>query len=67
MVERLLLDRVNAEAGRAAISRQDHLVFDVLADEAGAALAFVQLAVARAQVALDAPAVDGVPPARRMR
>ena len=37
------------------------LVADALAHEAGAALAFVQLAVARAQVALDAAVVQPVP------
>ena len=36
---------------------------DALAHEARAALAFVQPAVARAQVALDAPVVEHVPPA----
>ena len=36
---------------------------DHLAHEAGAALAFVQLAVARAEVALDAAVGQGVPPA----
>ncbi len=67
MVEWLLLDWIDAEAGGAAIGCQYHLMTDVLADKARAALAFVQLAVAWAQVALYPLAFDGVPPASRMR
>ncbi len=53
MVERLLFDGVDAEAGRAAVGGEFHLAaIDHLAHEAGTALAFVQLAVARAEVAL---------------
>ena len=63
MVERLLLDRVDAEARRAAVGRQHHRVAFALAHEARAALALVQAAVARAQVALDATVVESVPPA----
>ncbi len=63
MVERLLLDRIDAEARRAAVGGQHHRVADALAHEARAALALVQLAVARAQVALDAAVVEAVPPA----
>ena len=37
-----------------------------VADKTGAALAFVQLAIARAEVALDAAVGQGVPPAGRM-
>jgi hypothetical protein len=63
VVERLLLDRVDAEARAAAVGAQHHRVAHALAHEAQAALAFVQLAVARAQVALDAAIVQHVPPA----
>ena len=61
MVERFFLDRVDAEAGGAAVGGQDHLAAYILAHEAQAALALVQLAVARAQVALDAAVVERVP------
>jgi hypothetical protein len=63
MMQRLFFDRVNAEAGRTAISGEDHLVSDVLAHKAGTALAVVQLAVTRAQVALNAAVAESVPPA----
>ena len=63
VIERLLLDRIDAETGGAAVGGQLHRSVVHLADEAGAALAFVQLAVARAQVALDASVGQGVPPA----
>ena len=63
MVQRLLLDRVDAEARAAPVSREHHRVADALTHEAHAALAFVQPAVARAQVALNAPVVEPMPPA----
>src|SRR5207302_9672027 len=52
VVERLLLDRVDAEARRAAVGGEHHAAAFHLADETEAALALVQLAVARAEVAL---------------
>src|SRR5439155_11492622 len=63
MVEWLLLDGIDAEARRAAVGGEHHFIAHALAHEAGAALAFVQPAVARAQVALHAPVVEQVPPA----
>ena len=63
MRQRFFLDWVDAKTRRAAIGGEDHLTALHLAHEAGAALAFVQLAVARAQVALDAAIVEFVPPA----
>src|SRR5262249_24312250 len=57
MVERLFLDRVDAKAGRAAIGREHHLIAAADAHEAEPALALVQLAVTRADVALDASAL----------
>ena len=66
MIERLLFDRVDAETRRAAIGRQHDRVAFALAHEAGATLALVQAAVARAEVALDAAIVQSVPPAAGM-
>ena len=66
MVERLLLDRVDAEARGAPVGREHHRVALARAHEAGAALALVQAAFARAEVALDAAVVHAVPPAARM-
>ena len=66
VVERLLLDRVDAKARAAPVGGEHHRVADPLAHEAHAALALVQPAVARAQVALDATVVERVPPARRI-
>jgi hypothetical protein len=63
VVERLLLDRVDAEARTAAVGGQQQFAALHGAHEAGGALALVQLAVARAEVALDAAVVELVPPA----
>ena len=65
MIERLLLDRVDAEARRAAVGGEHDLVGGASAHEAQAALAVVELAIARADVALDAPVVEAVPVAAR--
>jgi hypothetical protein len=62
VVERLLLDRIDAEPGRAPVRGEHHRVAFALAHEAGAALAFVQPAVARAEVALDAAVGQALPP-----
>ncbi len=66
MVERLLLDGIDAEPRRTSVGREDHRVAVALPDEAGAALALVQPAVARTEIALDAAVVEAVPPATRM-
>ena len=63
MIERFLFDRVDAESGRASVRRQHHRIVLALAHEAGAALPFVQPAVARTQVALDASVGQRMPPA----
>ncbi len=52
MIERLLLDRVHAEARRAPVGDELDLVVEPLAHVAQAALAVAQAAVARADVAL---------------
>jgi len=61
MVQRLLLDRVDAEAARTTVRGQDHAVALAAAYEAQAALAVLQLAVARANVALQPPARKRMP------
>src|SRR5262249_17748628 len=61
VVQRLLLDGVDAEATGAAVGGQHDLIVLAGADEAEAALPLVQLAVTRAQVALDAAVVGAVP------
>jgi hypothetical protein len=66
VVQRLLLDRVDAEARGAAVGREHHRVAVARAHEARAALALVQAALARAEVALDAAVVHAVPPAARV-
>src|SRR5439155_27308681 len=67
VVERLFLDRIDAESRGAAVGGEHHAAAFHLAHEAQAALAFVQLAVARAQVALHAPVGQGVPPPAGIR
>src|SRR5207244_11639693 len=66
VVERLLLDRVDAEPGGAAVRGEHHAAAFHLAHEAHAALALVQPAVARAQVALDAAVFEAMPPSARV-
>src|SRR5262249_42348568 len=61
VIERLLLDRVDAEAARAPVAREHDLAVLAGADEAEAALALPQLAGARADVALDPAVVEAVP------
>src|SRR5207245_9135207 len=66
MVEGFLFDRVDAEARGAAVGGEHHAAAFHLAHEAKAALALVQLAVARAEIALHAPVGERVPPAARV-
>ena len=61
MVERLLLDGVDAEAARSAVGGEHDLAAVAGADEAEPALAVVQLAGARAEVALGAAVIQAVP------
>ena len=58
VVERLLLDRVDAEPARAPVGGEHDPVALAGAHEAQAALAVAQLAGPRADVALDAPVVE---------
>ena len=62
VVERLLFDRIDAKLGRAPVRREHDPVAFALAHEAGAALAFMQPAVAGAKIALDAAVVETMPP-----
>jgi hypothetical protein len=61
VVERLLLDRIDAEAARPAPGLQDDLVVLTGAHEAEPALSFEQLAEPGTDVALDAPVFQGMP------
>ncbi len=61
MIERFFLDGIDTEAGTAPVGGEHHRIIDATAHEARTALPFVQLAVARAQVALDATVVQLVP------
>ena len=62
MVERFLLDGINAKAAAAAIGRERHLVAGAPADETEPALALVELAEAWTEAALDAPVRQQRPP-----
>jgi hypothetical protein len=61
MIQWFFLDWVNAEAGAAPVSGEYYDIADPATHEAGAALTIAQLAVARAQVALDASIIKQVP------
>jgi hypothetical protein len=61
MVERLLFDRIDAEATGAAVGRQHDRTRLTGTDEAKPALTFVQLAIARAEIALYPTIIEHVP------
>src|SRR5262245_42990701 len=61
MVQRLLLDRVDAEAARTAVRGQHDLTVPAGAYETETALAFVQLAVTGAQITLHPTVLEPVP------
>src|SRR5262249_48405513 len=65
MVERLLLDRVDAEARGASIGGEHDLVVVAGAHVAESALAVMETAIARAEIALDAAVLELVPVAAR--
>src|SRR5512138_2719846 len=65
MVERLLLDRVHAEAARASIGIKLYAVAVAPTHEAQPALALVQAAAARTHVTLHSTVVEPAPVARR--
>ena len=61
MIEGLLLDGVDAIAARAAIGGEHNLIVGPGTHETQPALALVEFAQSRAQIALDAPVFQGVP------
>ena len=63
MIERLLLNRIDAKPGAAAISIQHHLPVAIDADEAKPAVPRIQATAARTEMALDATVRFGRPPA----
>src|SRR5208337_5465890 len=65
MGERLLLDRIDAETARPAVGREHDLASLAGPDEAEPALAFVQLAEARAKITLHPAVNQPVPVLRR--
>src|SRR5690606_34329717 len=67
MMQWLLLDRIETESRGAAVAREEHAAALVLAHEAKAALALVQTAVPRAQIARHPAVLRGVPPPSRRR
>ena len=64
MVERLLLDGIHRERGGTAVAKLNQASGFVLADEAEAVLAFSDVAVARAEVAVETAVGHRLPPAR---
>ena len=65
MVQRLLLDRIEAKPRRPAIGCENDLVVLARPDKTKAPLALMQLAFARAEVALHAAISEPVPVAAR--
>ena len=62
MVQGLLLDRINREAGRSSITKRIKLASDILADITEACLPIAHTAKARAERAKDPPVFFGPPP-----
>jgi len=62
VVERLLLNRIDAKTGSPPVAGQHHAFIVCLSNEAKAALIRTQFAFARAEVALDATVGKPVPP-----
>ena len=62
MVERLLLDRIDAKTGSPPVAGQQHALIVSLSNETKAALIRTQFAFARAEIALDAAVGKPVPP-----
>lgn len=61
MIERFLLDGVNAKAAGATVRRQDDLVIFPGPDKAHAALPFIQFAVTGTEITLDTAVSQGMP------
>ena len=61
MVERFLLNRIDAESGRASIGGEDELAVLVGSDETEAPLTGAQAAFSGAEVALDATILGSMP------
>jgi hypothetical protein len=61
MMQGLLLNRVDAESGGPAIGSQYHMIVLPFPDEAEAALVCVELAITRAEVALNSTVCQSVP------
>src|SRR5215469_10023458 len=61
MVERFFLDRIDAKSGRAPVGGEHNLLVLPDAHKAQPALAFVKPAIARTDIALDAPIRQSMP------
>ena len=61
MVQWLLLDRIDAEPRGTAVGGEHDLVILPATHEAQAALAFLEPAIARADIALDTPVFEPLP------
>ena len=61
VIEWFLLDWIDAKTRRAPVGRKYDLTAVARSDEAQAALALVQLAITRADIALDATVLQSVP------
>ena len=65
MMQRFLFNRIDAEPARAAIGREHNAMVLPRSDETEALLPFVQLAITRAEIALDASVLKLMPIFRR--
>ncbi len=63
VVQRLLLDRIHGNRRGASVAELQQPSAFILADEAEAVLAFADVAMARAKIAVETPVGHGLPPA----
>jgi hypothetical protein len=61
MIERFFLNRIDAKSGRTSVGGEHDLLVLPGAHKAQAALAFMQFAIARTDIALDAPIRQSMP------
>src|SRR5229473_3698373 len=66
VIEGLFFDRIDAEPGGATVGGEDHPVCQALSHEAEPSLPFLQLAVARTEIALNPAILQPMPPAARV-
>ena len=64
MIQRLLLDGIDVERGRASVAELNQAAFDILSDEAETSLVLSDVAVARTEITVETAVGHRLPPSR---